>query len=103
MPLEVEIKLRVPDHAPVRQALEAAGAKFIRRELEINTFLDTPGHRLLAGGSGLRIREARDLDSGATTVIITHKGPRRAGPLKVREETELVCSDYAAAIALLDV
>jgi predicted adenylyl cyclase CyaB len=101
MPLETEIKLRVTDHAMMVQRLKDAGARFIRREMEINTFLDTPDAALLRGGSGLRVRLARDLETGARRAVITHKGPKRSGAMKIRPETEAAVSSYDHAVALL--
>ncbi len=101
MPLETEIKLRISDHAMMVQRLRGAGAKFIRRDLEINTFLDTPDAALRRGGAGLRVRLARDLDAGTQRIIITHKGPRQAGAMKIRPETEAAVSSYEDAVALL--
>lgn len=100
MALETELKMRVEEHESVRRALEACGARFIKRQLETNTFLDTPEDELRKSGSGLRVRAARDLESGTVEVIITHKGPRKLGPLKIREETELAASGYDDALRL---
>lgn len=101
MPLETEIKLRVSDHAMMVQRLTQAGAKFIRREIEVNTFLDTPDAELLHSGSGLRVRLARDLATGSQRAVITHKGPKQAGAMKIRPETEAAVTSYEKAIALL--
>lgn len=101
MPLETEIKLRVNDHGAMVERLKRAGAKFIRRELETNTFMDTSDAALMRGGSGLRVRLARDLDGAGERVIITHKGPRKAGPMKIRPETEATVSSYDDAVELL--
>lgn len=101
MALETELKMRVEQHETTREALKRSGAKFIRRELETNTFLDTPDSRLLSQGSGLRVRRAENLETGEVRCIITHKGPRRAGPMKVREETEASARDYDEAVRLL--
>lgn len=101
MPLETEIKLRVSDHAMMVQRLTQARGKFIRRELEVNTFLDTHDSALMHGGSGLRVRLARDLASGTERAIITHKGPKQAGPMKIRPETEAAVTSYHKAVALL--
>jgi adenylate cyclase, class 2 len=103
MPLETEIKLRVNDHAMMVRRLKEAGAKFIRRELEINTFLDTSDAALMRGGSGLRVRLARDLETGAQRTVITHKGPKLSGPMKIRPETEAAVSSYDQAVLLLQV
>ena len=101
MPLETEIKLRVDRHEPVRESLRAAGATFIKRELEINTFLDTPESSLMKSGNGLRVREAINEETKQHRCVITHKGPRKAGPMKIREETELTTESYKDAIKLL--
>jgi adenylate cyclase class 2 len=101
MPLETEIKLKVSDHAMMVERLKRAGARFIRRELETNTFLDTPDAALMHAGSGLRVRLARDLERGSERVVITHKGPRQPGPMKIRPETEAVVSAHHDAVELL--
>lgn len=101
MPLETEIKMRVPGHSELRTRLRDLGAEFIRREIETNTFLDTPEGKLLSQGSGLRVRKAEDLSSGASRHVITHKGPKLAGPMKIREETELAAESHEAAVKLL--
>lgn len=101
MALETELKMRVADHAMVRLAMKSAGATFVKHELEINTFLDSPDNRLLRDGSGLRVRSATNLESGQVNVIITHKGPKKAGPMKIREETELRVASYDDAVKLL--
>jgi len=101
MPIETELKLRVTDHAPVRQALRVCGATQVKRQHEINTFLDTPDDALMRGGSGLRVRSAKNLDTGDVEVIITHKGPRKPGPMKIRRETELAVSSHDNAVELL--
>lgn len=100
MPLETELKMRVDQHESVREALRRAGAQFVKRELEINTFLDTPDNALLKLGQGLRIRAATNLDTHQLLVLITHKGPKLPGPMKIREESELAVDSYDQAIRL---
>lgn len=101
MPLETEIKLRVGDHGVVRSRLQAAGAKYVRRELETNTFLDTADSTLLRSGCGLRVRLAKNVEKGSQRVVITHKGPKRPGPMKIRPETEATAESYDDAVKLL--
>jgi adenylate cyclase, class 2 len=101
MPLEIEAKIRVSDHVPIRQRLVEAAAGHLHRHNEINTFLDTPDHRLQSQDSGLRVRRAEDIDTGVVTAVITHKGPRRAGLMKTRPETEVKVASYDGAVALL--
>ena len=101
MPLEIEIKLRVGDHEIVRRALEECAATFVKRQLETNTLFDTAGDELLEAGCGLRLRSARDLQTGDVYIIITHKGPRKPGPMKIREESELHVTRYDDAVVIL--
>lgn len=103
MALETELKMRVADHGAVRETLKSAGAKFVKREMEINTFLDTPDNALLKQGRGLRVRSAENLATHERNIIITHKGPRKPGPMKIREETELRAQSYDDAVSLLGV
>jgi adenylate cyclase class 2 len=69
--------------------------------MEMNTFMDTPGGDLFKSGSGLRVRRASDLRTGNTRAVITHKGPKKTGPLKVRPETEVRVDGYEDAVELL--
>lgn len=75
MSLEIELKLRVASHDPVRQRLRAAGATFIERVLERNTILDRPDAELRRTGRGLRLRTARRDSDGALRATLTAKGP----------------------------
>lgn len=102
MALEIEAKMHVHDHAPIRQRLELSGARRLHRHLETNTFLDTVDHQLQLQDSGLRVRRAKDLDTGLVTAVITHKGPRQPGVMKTRPEAEVNVASYADAVALLE-
>ncbi len=114
MPVEIELKVRVDSHEPVRAALVAAGAKRVRAVLETNHFFDTPDQEMLFRGAGLRVREAIPVEpapgpggpSAATIrasppATMTFKGPQQAGDFKTRSEIEFVVSNAAAAINLL--
>ncbi len=100
MPTELEAKLRVSDHQPVRERLRAFGAEPRGSVLETNTLLDTPDGQLHARGCGLRVRSAVQDDTGAVTCTVTYKGPRSAGVLKQREEIETTAGDSDAMRAL---
>lgn len=102
MSLEIEIKLRVREHDTVRRRLEQLGARRVGKRFETNTFLDAPGDPLLRSGAGLRVRRHRDMHTGAESAVITHKGPKRAGEVKVREETEVGVSSYEDGLKLLE-
>ncbi len=101
MPLEIEAKMKVSDFAPVRERLQASGAKSAGVVMEINNFFDTEDRSLLAADEGLRLRQKRDLAGGPEVFIITYKGPRTHGQLKSREEVELTVGSDKDAIALL--
>jgi adenylate cyclase, class 2 len=102
MPVEIEAKMAVPDHEPVREALRRRGARRLKRTDETNVFFDRPDRSLRAAGEGLRLRTNRDADSGTATHVITHKGPLQPGQLKSREETEVVVDDPAATTRLFE-
>jgi adenylate cyclase class 2 len=96
--LEREAKLRFPDPAAARRAVERLGARLGRaRHFEDNLLLDDAAGALARGGSALRLRRA---DGRA---ILTYKGPRSedASGIKVRPEIEVEVSDGDAAQALL--
>ena len=99
MPVETEIKLRVP-HSPerTRALLEALGFQAIGpRELETNQTFDLPQGELRQSGRLLRLRSA----GGRWTV--TYKGPPEANSAhKSREEIETDVSDGPAFAQILE-
>jgi adenylate cyclase class 2 len=101
MPIELEIKLRVESHEPVRRRLLELGADSQGRRMERNTFLDTPEGSLRKADCGLRLRETRKLPDGPLRSILTWKGPRLPGEMKRRDEREVGVDDPAAALNLL--
>jgi adenylate cyclase, class 2 len=103
MGTEIEIKLRVPDSTDLRQRLLAAGARRIGRVTETNRIFDTPDRSLLNAGCGLRVRLEQPLDTAdPVRALLTFKGPRQEGELKVREELETAVADGATLAAILD-
>ncbi|MGH7179459.1 MAG: class IV adenylate cyclase [Tepidisphaeraceae bacterium] len=100
MSVEIEVKIRVPDHDAIRARLSESGAQPLGNHFETNTFFDTRDNALLAGDRGLRVRVSRDVRTGQSVVTLTHKGPRQSGEVKSREETELIVQreDHAAAL-----
>jgi adenylate cyclase class 2 len=99
---ELEAKMRVPDHAPVRELLAAEGAARLGACMELNTFFDTADRSLLAQDKGLRVRHTCDFASGAEKHVVTYKGPQQDGALKNREEVELTADDGEQAALLLE-
>ncbi|HYO09723.1 MAG TPA: class IV adenylate cyclase [Tepidisphaeraceae bacterium] len=101
MPVEIEIKLKVDDLAPIREKLKSLSAKRVGEVAETNIFFDTPDRALLASDRGLRLRRSRDLVTNRETLAVTFKGPRAEGPVKRREEIELTVDSASSAIDLL--
>ena len=101
MAVEIEIKLKIDQLAPVRQRLERIGAQRIGRVLENNLFFDTSDRSLLAMDCGLRLRHSRGLDGGKDRIAISYKGPRGEGTIKNREELEIVIDNQEAAASIL--
>ena len=56
MPLEIEVKLKVPDHTAVRERLMALNAQWVGKVRETNVFFDRDGGSLRKADSGLRVR-----------------------------------------------
>ena len=100
--LETEAKFRVDSHGPVRERLRALGATFVSRVIETNYILDRPDGSLCRAARGLRVRTARDEAGSEKPATLTFKGPRRAGPLKSREELEVEISAADTTLTILN-
>jgi adenylate cyclase class 2 len=100
MGIEIEMKFRLADPVAMRQRIVAAGGVAIDTVLEENTFFDTTDQRLRREDCGLRIRVKRR-PAGPTQAILTYKGPRQPGELKIRQEEEIVVSSADAARTIL--
>jgi adenylate cyclase class 2 len=99
--LEIEAKIKIEDVPAIRERLAGLHAALVGQHHETNTFLDTPARTLLTADQGLRLRRKTDLTTKAEEFILTFKGPRHPGPLKTREERELIVASDVDAIALL--
>ncbi|MFQ5412826.1 MAG: class IV adenylate cyclase [Phycisphaerae bacterium] len=102
MPREIELKLRVESHDPVRERLRAAGGEFVSAGLETNVIFDRPDGSLRARGMGLRVRSFVDPGGRHTRVTVTVKGPRCGGAIKSRDEVEFGADDAETAVAALE-
>jgi adenylate cyclase class 2 len=101
MKIEIECKIPVSTHDPVRAALRRCGATYVGRVLETNHFLDDADRSLQQGGSGLRVREVQTLDGSGGRATVTCKGPLRDAAFKQREEIETEIGDADAMLRLL--
>ena len=104
MPVEVEAKMRLNDPDRLEGALRALGVSDAEDIFEVNTYFDRMDDGLRKSDQGLRLRTERrgTGDAAKQTHIITHKGPRQAGHIKTRSETEVVVDDAGNARALLE-
>jgi adenylate cyclase class 2 len=88
MPVEIEIKLRVPDLERARGAIMQLGYQIHHeRTHEWNAVFDTRGSRLRGKGYLLRLRRF------GNSAIVTFKGTSIEGRHKQREEIEFNVSD----------
>jgi adenylate cyclase class 2 len=102
MSVEVEAKLKVNSHEPVRSRLRDAGAEFLCAGLESNRHYDSADGRLRGSDSVLRIRSVQVTDGEPPGATLTYKGPRVPGKVKRRPEIEIGIADPAAAGQLLE-
>jgi adenylate cyclase class IV len=101
MPLEIEIKLKLPAHETVRQLLVALGASHHGAVRETNIFFDRPDGSLRAADSGLRVRltsplapppatgQPQNEKKDADEALLTYKGPAAPTGLRSREAFDL--------------
>jgi adenylate cyclase class 2 len=101
MAAEIEAKMKIESFDAIRRRLQELRARRVGKTLETNTFFDTPDGKLVREGKGLRVRDARDLETDQTRHVVTFKGPQAKGELKNREEIEFSVDDGEAAATLL--
>lgn len=100
MPLEIEAKFRLADPEAMRKTLRQAGARPLGSLLEHNVYFDRPDGSLRRNDCGLRLRTERASDDKSQS-LLTYKGPRQSGQLKIRREEELTVDSADAAQAIL--
>jgi adenylate cyclase, class 2 len=88
MEVEAKVALATPEGIRARLASWASSPAI----LEEDTFFQHPGRDLAAGDEALRLRRT------ATGLELTYKGPRQAGPLKVRKEVTARLADDPTAL-----
>lgn len=81
--IEVEQKFRLIDVASFEALLQQCGAVEISNQQEVDTYLKHPARDFRATDEALRIRQVGDW------AVVTYKGPRKPGPVKVRDELEI--------------
>ncbi|MCL2128078.1 MAG: hypothetical protein FWH38_07480 [Treponema sp.] len=98
MALEIELKVRLADHEPVKKRLFALGDYYCSYEKsdsywfpEASVFVKMPD--IL---SGVRVRREKNVRADGTEIesfLVTHKTKDISGGLEVNEEREFVVSD----------
>lgn len=88
-PLEVEQKYRVASHEVVLECLCSMNAIELPHEKHCDTYLKHPSRDFAMTGEALRIREIND------SAVITYKGARLEGIIKIRPEIEIPLVDQS--------
>lgn len=102
MAQEIEAKIRVESHDPIRERLRALGAACDGCVLEQNWIYDLPDGSLRDRDVGLRLRRAIDEDGEERSATMTVKGPVSSGEFKSREEVETRIDNTATAARMLE-
>jgi adenylate cyclase class 2 len=95
--LEIELKVRVPDLAPVRERLRELHAEQTDRTHEHDVYYNAPHRDFGSTDEALRVRYSDDL------VIVTYKGAKVPGfDFKAREEINVRIEDGPGFENILD-
>ncbi len=87
---EVETKFRVSSFDATVTAVERLGGRFEPAFTQVDRYFNHPSRDFAGTDEALRIRTTDQ------AVRLTYKGPRRAGPVKLRQEIELQVGQTAA-------
>lgn len=93
MHMEIETKLKVEDHEPIRRRLRELNATHITTVREHNHIFDDSVRSLLAADKGLRVRYCEVEAGRDVPATMTYKGPRAAQRIKRRAELETTIGD----------
>ena len=102
---EIEVKFYVRDLSRVEQTLKNLNARMAqKRALETNLRFDTPENSLGRYRRVLRLRRpAPGYSPDDPQGLLTYKGPTQNGQsISIRQEIEVVVSDYETALHLLE-
>jgi adenylate cyclase class 2 len=102
MSYELEAKVKVNSHEPLRVTLASIGARRFGKVLESNHIYDDEERTLLAAGRGVRIRTHDAANGDHKPSTLTYKGKLRPGPKKHRREIQVELDDGMAGRAILD-
>jgi adenylate cyclase class 2 len=91
--LEIEQKYRVGDPAPLLARMAALGLHLGAVQVEADHYLNAPDRDFARTDEAFRLRRI------AAQNYLTYKGPKKAGPVKTREELEIAVPDGDEAAA----
>ena len=92
---EIETKLSVPSHEPVRMALKRLAAESVSVQFHRDMYFDTAQGSFIETDRCLRLR--RQTSGPTEQHYLTYKGPKQVANIKKREEVELEVSDAGQA------
>ncbi|MFP3132797.1 MAG: class IV adenylate cyclase [Nitrososphaeria archaeon] len=95
MPLEREVKLKVPEDVDLESFLLRNGGFFLKKEKQIDVYLDFDDFKIKKSGSAFRIRFSGNY------CFLTFKGPQKEDIVKNREEYEVMVSDGEQLLKIL--
>jgi adenylyl cyclase CyaB, putative len=95
MPLEREVKLKVPENVDLESFLLRNGGFILKKEKQIDIYLDFDDFKIKKSGSALRIRFS------GYDCFLTFKGPQIEDIVKNREEYEVKVSDGEQLLKIL--
>lgn len=99
MGVEIEAKVKVAELESVAEKLKQLKAEYVDTVRQQDTFFSDADRKLIDSGCGLRIR--RQTGSKEEKAFVTFKGPREAGPYKIRPELEVQISEAETMEAIL--
>jgi adenylate cyclase class 2 len=85
--LEIELKFRVADFAPIRETLRGWGSEPGEPHVEADHYHNAPDRDFRTTGEAFRLRRV------GVKNRLTYKGPKLAGPTKTRTEIEVPLGD----------
>jgi adenylate cyclase class 2 len=95
-PVEVEVKARVDELAPVRERLTSMGFELAGKQTQTDTYYQHPARDFAETDEALRIRRTVD------QARLTYKGPKLDAVTKSRREIDTQLTDVSAMASVLE-
>ena len=85
--LEIEQKFAVPDFDSIERTLSAWGVRAGEDHVESDHYFNAPDRDFARTDEAFRLRRVGEIN------FLTYKGPKKAGPVKIRTELEIPLRD----------